>query len=327
MCNGTSLKETDETTVIVTGNKVWNGSVDTDWNKANNWTPVGIPNGTDCVVIPITPNNPIVSGTGYNGLAGTLSVLNGAILTVNSNNSVTVTNWVYVQANGTFQIENDASLIQINNVSNTGNIKYKRDASIRRLDYVYWSSPVANFNVNNISSPIAPGPIYTWNTTIANPNGGQGNWENAAGSVMQIAKGYIVRGSNSFSTSVNTTLNGIFTGVPNNGNYTFPISRGSDQNTAYHQGINGTEINNFSDNFNLLGNPYPSAIRGSQFLFNNNTKIEGNIKIWTHGALPSVISSPFYQSFVYNYNLGDYLTYNFTGTSCCPAANADLFIG
>jgi len=327
LCDGSKVKETDQTTVTVTGNKVWNGSVDTDWNKANNWTPVGIPNNADCVVIPVTANNPIVSGTGYNGLAGTLSVLNGAILTVNPLNSITVTNWVNVQASGTFQIENDASLVQVNDVSNTGNIKYKRDVSIRKLDYVYWSSPVANYNVSNISAPIVSGPIYQWNTTVANPNGGQGNWESATGATMLTAKGYIVRGSSSFSLSALTTLNASFTGVPNNGPYSIPIYRGSDQNTAYHAGLNGTEINNFSDNFNLLGNPYPSAIRGSQFLFDNNTKIEGNIKLWTHGALPAVITSPFYESFVYNYNLNDYLTYNFTGTSCCPAASAELYVG
>jgi hypothetical protein len=192
---------------------------------------------------------------------------------------------------------------------------------------VYWSSPVSGFNVNNISSPIAPGPIYTWNPTIANANGGQGNWLSAAGSTMSVGKGYIVRAPSGFNPTVPTTLNGVFTGVPNNGIITTPISRGSDQNTAFHTGINGTEINNYSDNWNLIGNPYPSAIRGSQFLFDNNTKIEGNIRIWTHGTLPAIIASPFYDSFIYNYTPNDYLTFNFTGTTCCPAAGSDLFIG
>lgn len=327
LCTGGTMKETDETTVTVNGNKVWNGSVDTDWNKANNWTPVGIPNGSDCVVIPMTSNSPIVSGTGYNGLAGTLSVLDYATLTVSPSSNLTVTNWVNVHTFGTFQLENTSNLVQINNVANTGNIIYKRNASVKNFDYVYWSSPVANFNVSNITSPLASGPIYRWNPTVANPNGGQGNWESAAGNTMTAAKGYIVRVPSGFSSSVASTLYGSFTGVPNNGPYTFQISRGTDTNTAYHQGLNGTEINNFSDNWNLVGNPYPSSIRGSQFLFDNNTKIEGNIKLWTHGTQPSVVSSPFYNTFIYNYSPGDYLTYNFTGTSCCPAFGADIFIG
>ncbi len=327
LCNGTTLVETDETTVSVSGNKTWNGSVSTDWNTAANWTPTGIPTGIDCVIVPITPNDPIITGTAYNGLAGTLSVLNGATLSVTAGNNITVTNWVSVQPSGIFQLENSSNLIQINNVQNTGNILYKRNATVRNQDYVYWSSPVSNYNVNTIVSPLTPSEIYTWNTTVANTNGGQGNWENAAGSTMISGKGYIAKSPSSFSTTIASTLFGSFTGVPNNGNIAVPIYRGSDVNTNLHSGINGIQITNYSDNWNLLGNPYPSSISGSQFLFNNNTKIVGNIRLWTHGTLPSAIASPFYGTFAYNYNPGDYLTYNFTGTSCCPAAAADLFIG
>jgi hypothetical protein len=326
LCNGSTIVENDETIVTVLGDKTWNGSIDSDWNKNNNWTPVGIPNSSDCVLIPVTPNDPIISGTNYNGLGGTLRILNNATLTVNSNNSITITDWVNVQANGTFDIHDNSSLVQINNTTNIGNIIYRRDTDIRRLDYVYWSSPVAGFNVSNIPAPIAPGPIFTWNTTLANPNGGQGYWVGAAGSTMQPAVGYIMRGPNSFGNTP-TTLNGSFIGVPNNGPITTAITRGSDTNTTTHYGLNGTEITNLSDNYNLVGNPYPSAIRASQFLFNNNTKIEGNIRLWTHGTLPAAITSPFYDTYAYNYTPGDYFIYNFTGASCCPAAGSDLFIG
>ncbi|MGL2967297.1 fibronectin type III domain-containing protein [Flavobacterium sp. XGLA_31] len=327
LCNGTTLKKTDQTTVTVTGSKVWNGSVDTDWNKANNWTPTGVPTNLDCVVIPDVTNDPIISGTSYNAYGYNLSVLSGGNLTLNSGNNLTITDFVKVITGGTFTVKNSANLIQINNVTNSGSITMERTTSVRQPDYVYWSSPVANFNVDNITAPIASGAIYKWNTTIANNNGGQGTWESAAGNTMLPAKGYIVGGPGSFSATVPATLLGSFTGVPNNGIITTTIYRGSDQNTAYHTGYNGTEINNYSDNWNLLGNPYPSSIRGSQFLYDNNTKIMGQIRLWTHGTLPSLIASPFYDTFVYNYNPGDYFTYNFTGTSCCPAASADLFVG
>lgn len=324
LCSGPHM-EADLTTVTVQESKTWDGSLSNNWNDDDNWTPPGKPNASDCVTIPVTARNPVVSGPAV-ALAGTLSVLNNAALTINTNQNISVTDWVNVQTNGSFQIENNASLVQINNVANTGNIVYKRNANVRKLDYVYWSSPVADYNINNISFPLAPGPIYKWNATVVNPNGGQGNWESASGEIMERAKGYIVRAPYGFSDTTPTTLNGLFTGVPHNGNMAYTISRGNYISTPY-PGNNGTEINNFSDNFNLIGNPYPSAIRASQFLFDNKTKIEGNINVWTHGALPVIMNSPFYDTFQYNYNTNDYLTFNFTGTNCCPTAASDYFVG
>ncbi len=43
----------------------------------------------------------------------------------------------------------------------------------------------------------------------------------------------------------------------------------------------------------------------------NSTKVAGFVKIWTHGALPlSTTADPFYQDFVLNYTVADYITYN-----------------
>lgn len=321
------------------GPKTWNGSVNTDWNTANNWTPAVIPNGSDCVVVPPTTstnnNTCIISGTGYNALAGTLTVQNGGILTINSGNSITVTDWVNVGATGNFTIENNSSLIQIHdNAINTGDINYHRNSTVKLYDYIYWSSPVATYNISAIPTditytvPSVFSRIYYWDTVVVNPVGyGYGNWVGinaTTGTNMEIAKGYIARVADTYTTSP-STFYGKFKGVPNNGIIQYTISRGIFEGTPY-SGTNET-ITNLTDNSNLIGNPYPSAISANNFLYNNRTVLTGGVHIWRHGIAPTTIPSPYYQSYMYNYDPNDYLNHNLTGTDCCPATDPELYIG
>ncbi|MEZ4786963.1 MAG: CUB domain-containing protein [Flavobacterium haoranii] len=320
LCDGRTITELDETTVTVNGAKVWNGSVDTDWDKANNWTPVGIPTAMDCVVIPDTANDPIISGTGYNGLGLNMSIQNDAMLTVNSDNAVSITDWVNISTTGELVLDNAASLIQTNNIANTGtgNMLMDRDVNIRRLDYVYWSSPVTSF----LSSAISPGSptnlIWKWIPTVTgNGIGNGGDWVNG-NETMTLGKGYIVRGPSSY-TSTLQNFTATFVGTPNNGDISIPISRGNYTSaTTYQICATCTPATNLDDNWNLVGNPYPSAIDANDFM-TLNTNIDGYIKLWTHGTLPdSATADPFYEGFVYNYTIADYITYNHLGTLPSP---------
>ena len=325
------------TQVMTVGNnsRVWKGLdlVDAyNWNDADNWKPAAIPTIDNCVII---PNTSIVKGTAYQAYAKNLVVKSTGNLNVQPGNSITVKEWVNVNhaAGGVFELENTANLVQIDNVAsnnNTGEIKYKRNTNLRRYDYTFLSSPVENQLVNSVTqAPLVTGPVYKWHPTIPNPNGGQGNWENALGDIMVKAKGYTVRSPDSFPFTTPTPYNGLFKGVPNNGIITIPVSRG----TFYYIGPpyignNGTEMNTFSDNWNLIGNPYPSSIRGSQFLFDNRTKIDGSLYIWKHQVLPSPTESqPFYGSFGYNYTPNDYIPHNFSGSTCCPLAPNEFYVG
>ena len=231
-------------------------------------------------------------------------------LVIQANDYVLIENDLTV--NGTLNVMNNGSLIQVNDLGiNTGNITYQRTAMARNLDYVYWSSPVAAFNVGNLPNSLR----YIWNTTIANANGGQGTWVGASGNMI-AGKGYIARASNGSATPIATTTT--FNGVPNNGVVTMPIERGSYIGGDY-LGTNGITITRFSDNWNLVGNPYPSSINVEDFL-SLNTNIEGAVRIWTHGTLPSsAIDNPFYGSYQANYTPNDYITHNGTGTVSGPA--------
>lgn len=326
LCDGRTIKEVDQTTVTINGSKVWNGSVSTNWNVANNWTPSGVPTALDCVVIPDTANDPIISGTNYNALGLNLTVNNNATLTVTTNNDLTITDWININSTGDLILQNSSSLIQVNNITNQGTMHMTRTANIRKLDYVYWSSPVSSFASSAISPGTPTWAIYKWNPTIASNTNGFGNWV-SGNEIMTLGKGYIVRGPDSFTSTV-APLNTIFTGTPNNGIITTPITRGTWNGGTYSTGVSTTLGTNDDDNWNLIGNPYPSAVRAIDFL-TLNTNIDGFIKIWTHGTLPSTaIADPFYNNYVYNYTPGDYITYNSSGTSSGPGVfNGNIAAG
>ncbi|RAK23836.1 lamin tail-like protein [Flavobacterium aquaticum] len=219
--------------------------------------------------------------------------------------------------NGTLNVLNDGSLVQVNDLGvNTGNISYQRIASVKLQDYVYWSSPVSGFDVNSIS-PLTPAYYHwQWNPTILNPNGGEGNWVNAS-TTMLGGKGYIVRAPSGFSNTVNQNWTATFNnGVANNGVYTPTIARGTDLN-AGTAGPNGVMRTVNDDNWNLLGNPYPSAISIGAFL-TANPQLDGFVRLWTHGTLPTSSVDPFYNNFTYNYSASDYIAINGAGATSGP---------
>ena len=262
----------------------------------NNVAPIGTEVFYDVVL-----NNNFTTNISNNLIAtGNLTVNTGRTATVSPNNYIQVNNNLTV--NGNFNVLDDGSLIQVNDGAiNTGSISYQRITTGNTNDYVYWSSPV-----NGVNTP--SGYIYAWDSDVPNTNGGLGNWIGAGNTLMLPGVGYIMR--NIFSRT--------FFGQPRNGLIQPTITRGSYQGVDY-PGTNGITITRFSDNWNLVGNPYPSAINVLDFLA-LNPNIEGAVRIWTHNTpLSTAIPNPFYGSFVANYTPNDYITYNGVGTVSGPA--------
>lgn len=295
-------------TGTVGSSKTWNGSASSNWNVASNWSPNGVPTSSDCVVVPASANPPIISGTSYQAFAYSLTIQNGGILTVNSTNYITVTNTVNVISGGQFLIKNGASLIQTNNVANTGVVNIERVTQpMYRYDYTYWGCPVtlaSNYTLGMLSPNTQPDKFYSWiPTTGANQFG---TWQQeSTATVMNPIKGYIVRAPQTFSTSSSSRVpyTANFIGTPNNGNISCPI---------YH----GTLVGNNNDKYNLLGNPYPSAVDAQVFLTDpaNTPIIDGTIYFWTHNSEPSTAYvDPFYGDYVINYNGSDFASWNSLG--------------
>jgi hypothetical protein len=131
--------------------------------------------------------------------------------------------------------------------------------------------------------------------------------------IMSVGKGYIVRGPNSFTAAI-APFTATFNGVPFNGIKQPVITRGTYTGVPY-AGTNGVMITNTDDNWNLIGNPYPSAIDAISFL-TANTNIDGNVRLWTHGtALSAANTDPFYADYQYNFSVSDYVSFNSLGSN------------
>ncbi|MCF1192543.1 GEVED domain-containing protein [Mangrovimonas sp. AS39] len=304
--------------IISNKTKVWKGTDNSNWNEANNWAPYGVPDETNCVIIQDSESNipylstpiPPVLNTAY---AKNLTIKDSGNLNVLADNNLVVMDWIAIEDNTDssvleLDVRNGANLVQINNATNSGEIHLKRIADVDdATDYVYWSAPVANFSSGNLPTG---GLIWKWIPSVN--NGGTytsnfGNWING-NETMTIGMGYI---SNS---PTNTSFTTEFIGTPNNGDISVPISRGTYTGADYTTGPTITPVTKDDDNWNLLGNPYPSAISADKFLANNSTHLEPFIYLWTHGINPSTATDdPFYGDYASNYDSADYLTYNATG--------------
>ena len=300
-CTGLAINNTGTASVTA---KTWSGGSGS-WAVAGNWTPNGIPNASDCIVIP-NGNSAMVSGTNYEAYAYMLTIQNGGSLQVNPTNTITVTDVVHVNTGGQFMIKDTGGLIQTNDIPNTGTVNMERITKpMYTFDYTYWSSPMtlnSNFTLGNLSPDTRFDKYHSWIPSIG---GNEGNWYwETVATVMDPRKGYIVRAPATFSADITqkTTYTANFFGTPNNGDVLCPIGFGT---------LPGDD-----DNYNLLGNPYPSSVDATAFLnlANNRAVIDGTMYFWTHntGLTPAV---DFYGNTFYVYNNSDYATWNLLGST------------
>jgi hypothetical protein len=302
---------TTSATVNVTNtSKVWKGTTDNDWNKASNWLPAAVPTSSTCVIIPTGTVSKIMNAPDTFAKTVTIKAPTGN-LELQSGKNLTITDNIIVEAGATFNIRDKASLIQINNVANTGSVNIERTTRpISKLDYTYWSSPVAGFTLGGVSA--FNSYMYSWIPTISG-NGGNWNPENNS-RVMSPGNGFILRSP--WGHTDGTTYTTTFVGTPNNGEIITPISKGTLIGTIDDDAEN--------DEWNLIGNPYPSALDAAKFLnlASNVPVIEGTLYLWTHNSQPNAATiDPFYGDYALNYTDTDYAVFNTTGgTATAPAS-------
>lgn len=202
-------------------------------------------------------------------IARSVLVENNVNVVISSEKNIILNGSLTVKEGSSFTLSNNSNIIQLTNAINTGNITVQKNSSkLQRLDYTLWSSPVKNQNIFDFSPLTSAGRFYTYNSAsnqynaIALPNT----------TAFTTAKAYLIRMPNNHPT-VATVWNGSFEGVPNNG----------------EQKVN-LENYGIGKRFNLVGNPYPSALDAKVFVSENNQAITGSLYFWrktNNAAKPS----------------------------------------
>lgn len=222
-------------------------------------------------------------------------------LTVNATLTISSGSLVQVQSNivnnASIVIQNNGSLMQYqDNAINSGmgTLTVTRAAQpMYRGDYTYWSAPVVGYDISNI--PTNSGRRYSWSPS-------SNNWAFASG-IMQSGKGYIVMTNNTnLTTATTTTIN--FTGSLFNGR------------------IN-TDVYTSNDNYNLLGNPYPSALNADDFIIENHTagRTTGGLYFWTHNTRIDEFNTRLAGSF----SQSDYAVYTLAGGTAPASSSTGVY--
>ncbi|AXG74697.1 hypothetical protein DVK85_10840 [Flavobacterium arcticum] len=219
------------------------------WN-GDAWTPSEYPDASPVVID--NTLDAVIEGDYNTTDDGTFEVktltVNSGSFVVAEGTSITVIDEI-TNNNGAenFIVENNANIIQVNEVANIGDISVQKSSSpLYRLDYTLWSSPVRGQNLQEFSSMTLANRFYDYDETTdllqaIDPETND----------FEQGLGYLIRMPNDHPAFIDadtpgTAWTGTFVGVPQNGTITVNMS---------------TILNGY----NLVGNPYPSPINIHDF--------------------------------------------------------------
>ena len=209
----------------------WTGIVDTDWSNPSNWT-AGIPQSYSLVSIPVVTNQPHITATiASPSICKNLTINAGAIVTIDAGKALTVNGVLTNNAGNTgLVIKSDATSTGSLLCSTTGvNAKVERHLTQNVWHYV--SSPTSS----------ALSGVFT-DINLRSFNEATDNWNPYITSTtvpLTVMQGYAawVPGTNPMTVT--------FEGILNTGSLSINVTRNTIQT---------------DQGWNLVGNPYPSAL-------------------------------------------------------------------
>ncbi|SEG50543.1 Por secretion system C-terminal sorting domain-containing protein [Halpernia humi] len=207
-----------------------------------------------------------------------LTINNGVNLVIPALQYVKVVNAIINNnvspSTATLTVKSDANLIQVNPAAaNVGNITAERSVTdmnniTTQMDYVYWSAPVSS-QLTKGTSGFSPG---TPSNRFFSYRESNDRFYETGDTTFTPGKGYAVRAETGIDFLNGYSKTYKFTGEPNNGNISIPITKSPDNPVGTVHG------------YNLVGNPYPSNISFDQLYSENSGLIYNTAWFWTNAA-------------------------------------------
>jgi endonuclease I len=218
----------------------------------------------------------------------------GNTLTISADKFLKVENNII--NNGTIIVEDSGNVLQVSDlssISGSGTYSVKRNTTslASRHVFTYWSSPLASSTLNEIAPDAHL--YYSFNS-------GTQSWVSAnAATSMTPGLSYAVEGPNA--------------GHSYPGSYTAEFSGSEFNNGDVDVALSFSDDFDADNDWNLIGNPYPSAIDAS-ILLSSNSSLGGTIYFWTHNTDASTTQT---------FTQDDYVSWNQSGgTASCAGCIA-----
>lgn len=282
----------------------------------------------------------IINGNLDTSIGGLQTSFGGKHLTVNSGFTLTIADNTYVEidrnvtVDGTVVVKSKGAFVQVDDSGTVGGavlsdrtkirVEKVTSALVSPNEYTYWSSPVIGETIATGLFEANPNRVYSFNgqnyldatKETSNNNAiapGQddiddnyNDWQFASsGTIMQPGVGYAAMHKDNGLFPLPLGIEYIFEGPLNNGEVLVPIYR------------NDAEL--ADNNWNFIGNPYPSAIDADAFLAANASigndivnATTGAIFLWSHSTPLNASANG---NDIENYAQSDYAIINGSGTT------------
>jgi hypothetical protein len=245
----------------------WTGASTGAWDNTGNWAGGVVPAATDHVLITATATNPLIIDTDVT--VTSLEMEDGATLTVSGNSTLTVIGQITSNL-GTVTVQSGSAIIAERFQGSSYEIH--RQTRFSNGKYSIVGSPVKFGTVGSLGSL-----VYSYDESVAyNSLADPGSQNDGLDRFVSMTNpgDLLTAGVGYFSANTDEM---IFTGMPNAGTINVVMS------LTDHDATNSLDENNY-EGFNLVSNPYTSAIDYTQLIAVNGTAgtalVDDAIWIW-----------------------------------------------